>query len=176
MSQASFPFYQAIPAKLKSPKAIRQVKVMVQTLKEVSKPYGAMQAPTQLADFWRREVASADWFDPEKEHLVVVCLDAKLKLKAFNVVSIGLNNQTLLHAREVFRPAISVAAAHVVIIHNHPSGDPSPSSDDVRITRQMVKAGEVLGIPCLDSVIVGQPDQRNPSGFVSMKQAGLVEF
>lgn len=176
MRQPSFPFKPAIAAdpKPKPPTSILQVKVVAQTLKEVSKSYGAMEHPAQLVEFWRQEIGSTDWFDSEKEHLVVVCLDAKLMIKVFNLVSVGLSNQTLIHAREVFRPAVSVAAAQAILVHNHPSGDPKPSADDIRCTREMAEAGRILGIPLLDHVIVGKPSDLNPSGFVSLKQMGVV--
>lgn len=174
--QSSFPFFTGIPKKAVSPKSVGLIKVVSHTLKEISRHYKAMQEPKHLVEFWYREIASSDWFDPEKEHLVVVCLDSKLKVKAFNLVSVGLNNQTLLHAREVFRPAISVAASSVIIMHNHPSGDPTPSADDICVTRETVKAGKILGIACLDSLIVGRLRSKCRKEFVSLKQAGLMSF
>ena len=114
--------------------------------------------------------------DLSVEVLYGLALDSKLRLIRHYPITTGLLNQTLIHAREAFREAISAAAAHLVLVHNHPSGDPTPSSEDVRITRQMLKAGEVLNIPLLDHVIIGQPSPKNTKGYVSLKQTGVVDF
>lgn len=73
----------------------------------------------------------------------------------FHVVSVGALNVVMGHPREVFKPAILANAASVLLIHNHPSGDPEPSEEDIASTKQMIKAGELLGIPVLDHVIIG---------------------
>jgi DNA repair protein RadC len=101
-------------------KRIQEIKVL--TLRSVEIEYNTMSTPGALADFWRSQVTNCAWYDTEKEQLVVFCLDSKLRLKAFNLVSMGLANQTLLHAREVYRPVIVAAAAHAILLHNHPSG------------------------------------------------------
>jgi len=110
------------------------------------------------------------------EVLYGLALDSKLRLIRYYPITTGLLNQTLVHAREAFREAISAAAAHLALVHNHPSGDPTPSSEDVRITRQMLKAGEVLDIPLLDHVIIGRPSAKNAKGYLSLKQTGVVDF
>jgi DNA repair protein RadC len=110
------------------------------------------------------------------EILFGLALDSRLHLIRDYQVSSGLLNQTLVHAREVFREAIAAAAAHLVLVHNHPSGDPHPSADDVRITRQMLRAGETLDIPLLDHVIIGRPSAKYPNGYVSLKQTGVMDF
>ncbi|MFZ4696156.1 MAG: JAB domain-containing protein, partial [Verrucomicrobiia bacterium] len=106
--------------------------------------------------------------------LVVFLLTAQLRVKGWNLVTLGLINQTLIAAREVYRPAIVGAAAHIVLAHGHPSGDPKPSADDIRATREMAEAGRLIGIPLLDHVIVGRPTPCNPAGFVSLKQMGII--
>lgn len=108
------------------------------------------------------------------EALYGVALDAQLRAIRHYAVTKGLANQTLIHAREVFKPAIACGAAHLVLVHNHPSGDPKPSADDIRATREMVEAGRVVGIPLLDHVILGAPTPMNPTGFVSLKQMGVI--
>lgn len=77
---------------------------------------------------------------------------------------------SLVHAREVFKRAIIDDAASIILVHNHPSGDPTPSAEDIRITRQIVEAGKLLDIPVLDHVIIGRPNQ------VSLRESGLVAF
>ena len=90
-------------------------------------------------------------------------------------VSKGTLTASLVHPREVFREAVRSASAAVILGHNHPSGDPSPSAEDIRITRQLVSAGEVVDIRVLDHVVLGDPD-REGGGFVSLRESGLVEF
>jgi DNA repair protein RadC len=91
-------------------------------------------------------------------------------------VSKGILDSSLVHPREVFKPAIQSGCAALILMHNHPSGDPAPSADDVRITRQLIQAGQVIGIKVLDHVILGRPSADRRTDFLSMREAGLVEF
>lgn len=109
-----------------------------------------------------------------KESARVVLLNAKLHLIAIEAVSEGLLDQALVHAREVFGPAIRRSAYALVLVHNHPSGDPSPSEADIRITRSLREAAKVLDIPLLDHVIVGSPSTAYPEGWFSFKAAGYL--
>ena len=155
------------------PRRIAEIKVL--RVREEPGPLAdsILDQPHRVAEVWRAVVEKSVWYDPEKEALVSFSLDAQLRIKGFNLSTLGLTNQTLIHAREVFRPAVALAAAHVVMAHNHPSGDPKPSADDIRATREMIEAGRVLGIPVLDHVIVGRSLPHNPAGFVSLKQMGI---
>lgn len=107
----------------------------------------------------------------------VLPLDAKNVLKdgPWDVTR-GLLDASLVHPREVFRPAVRTAAAAVVLSHNHPSGDPAASAEDLRITRQLVSAGRIMDIRVLDHVILGAAGEDGGNGFLSMREAGLVEF
>jgi DNA repair protein RadC len=87
--------------------------------------------------------------------VVVVLLNAKHRAIGINTVSIGTLTASLVHAREVFRPAVTLPTAAVILAHNHPSGDSSPSTEDIELTRRLRQAGELLGIPVLDHVILG---------------------
>jgi len=89
-----------------------------------------------------------------KEHFAVLLLNARHELQAREIVSIGSLNASIVHPREVFLPAILHSAASVVLVHNHPSGDPEPSEEDLTITRRLVEVGELVGIQVLDHVIV----------------------
>ncbi len=162
------------PKPPKPPKLVPEFKVL--RLSEASVPYedSMLDRPEKIAAIWPVLVVPAPWYDPEKEALVVFLLTAQLRVKGWNLVTLGLINQTLIGAREVYRPAIVGAAAHVVLAHNHPSGDSKPSADDIRATREMAEAGRLIGIPLLDHVIVGRPTPCNPAGFVSLKQMGII--
>ena len=89
-----------------------------------------------------------------KEHVAVFCLNAAHELIEKNIVSIGTLTESLVHPREVFRPAIHCGAAAIILAHNHPSGTCAPSSEDAAVTRRMKDAGTLLGIPMLDHVVV----------------------
>jgi DNA repair protein RadC len=104
----------------------------------------------------------------KREHFVVLLLNARHEVQARQTVSIGSLNASIVHPREVFRPAVVHAAAAVVLVHNHPSGDPEPSEEDLSITKRLVSAGELLGVTVLDHVIVAG------RGFVSLRARNLL--
>lgn len=93
--------------------------------------------------------------DEPSEVFGILCLTTKHRVIAFHEVSRGILDSTLVHPREVFRAALLANAAAIVAGHNHPSGDPSPSPDDVALTRRLAAAGDIMGVPLLDHVIVG---------------------
>ena len=90
-----------------------------------------------------------------KEHLYVILLDSKQKIILSDLISVGTLTKSFAHPREVFRLAIKEAAHSLILVHNHPSGDASPSDEDLKITRQLIKVGQILGIKVLDHVIIG---------------------
>lgn len=137
-------------------------------MEEWGKAQSPFDAPGKIYEFLKERAQSE-----EQEVLYVLTLDSKLRLTGCTEVSRGLINQTLVHPREVFRLAVMLNAAHIVLAHNHPSGDPKPSPDDIRSTREIQEAGEVLGIPLLDHVIIGRPMAANRHGFTSLKQTGI---
>ncbi len=111
-----------------------------------------------------------------QEAFTVLALDVKYRLINRHLITLGLADASLVHPREVFRTAIAVdGAVALLLAHNHPSGDPTPSAEDLRITRQLVQAGKIIDIKVLDHVIIGRPRDGRP-GFVSLRDAGLVEF
>jgi len=115
--------------------------------------------------------------DLDKEVFWVFRLDAKHTVMGTpEEVSMGILDASLVHPREVFRRAIRESAAAVVLAHNHPSGDPTPSAEDVRITRQLVEAGKVVDIQVLDHVILARTVDGAKRHFVSMREEGLVGF
>lgn len=121
----------------------------------------------------------ADLTGPElrllsQESARVVLLNAKLHLIGVEEVSQGLLDQALVHAREVFAPAIARRAYAIVLVHNHPSGDPTPSEADIRITRALRESAKVLDVPLLDHVIIGAPSVAYPEGWFSFKAAGYL--
>lgn len=104
----------------------------------------------------------------KKENFVVLYLNARNQMIVKEYVSIGTLNSSLVHPREVFAPAIQHSAASVILCHNHPSGDCQPSPEDLQLTRQLISAGELLGIEVLDHLILSQ------SGYLSMKEQKII--
>lgn len=103
----------------------------------------------------------------DRENFVVLLLDTKNKVIGINTVSIGTLNSSLVHPREVFKPAILASAAALILAHNHPSGDPKPSREDIEVTKRLIEAGGLLGIQVLDHIIVGDY-------CVSLKEQGYI--
>ena len=108
-----------------------------------------------------------------KESLRVILLDTRYHLIRVEEVSIGSVNESIAHPRDVFRPAVVSSAYAVIVVHNHPSGDASPSQTDHSLTRRLAEAAELLQIKLLDHIIIGAPSQQSP-GYFSFKEAGVL--
>jgi len=104
------------------------------------------------------------------EEFHVLALGSQSQVLADLLITRGILNSSLVHPREVFRAAIAEAAAGIIVVHNHPSGDPTPSADDRSVTRQLVDAGRLLDVPVYDHVIIGGGGER----YVSFAEAGLL--
>jgi DNA repair protein RadC len=105
----------------------------------------------------------------DREHFWALALNTKNQLLRIIEVSVGSLNASIVHPRELFKEAVKVSAASVVVVHNHPSGDPTPSGADIQLTRRLVKAGDVLGIEVLDHVVVGDGGEH-----ASLRDLGLM--
>ena len=141
-------------------------------------PTGTLHSPADGASIYARDIATRPEYDPEVEQFSVLMLDTRNNIKAATIVSKGLINQCLCHAREVFRAAIACNAAAVIVAHNHPSGDTSPSPEDLKVTRELVAAGKILNIKLLDHLIIndGPTLPGTFSKFLSIRESGLVSF
>ena len=106
----------------------------------------------------------------DREHFVVLLLDTQNQIIGIHTVTVGTLDASLIHPREIFKPAILANAASVVLAHNHPSGDPSPSAEDRAVTRQLRSAGSLVGIEVLDHIIVG-----DGSRYFSFSEAGALD-
>jgi DNA repair protein RadC len=103
-----------------------------------------------------------------REHFLALLLNARHECLAVETVSIGSLNASIVHPREVFRPAVLASAASIIVVHNHPSGDPEPSEEDMSITRRLAQVGELLGIGLLDHLVIAK------RGVVSLRERGLL--
>jgi DNA repair protein RadC len=113
--------------------------------------------PDKAAEYWQLHVTTNPYFNPECECFLVLLLTTRRRVKGHHLVSIGTIDTILVHPREVFRIAVIASAAAVVLMHNHPSGDPTPSEADVKVTRDLIRAGQLMKIEVLDHVIMGNP-------------------
>jgi DNA repair protein RadC len=126
-----------------------------------------LETPDRVAELLREEVRGYT-----VEVFQVALLNTRRKLIRFERLSQGTLDTLLVHAREVFRSAILANAAAIIIAHNHPSGDPTPSEADIKVTRDLIRAGQLLKIEVLDHVIIGQATQQRPKDFVSLRELG----
>jgi DNA repair protein RadC len=131
-----------------------------------SSPYRAGERFSNSGDVFRRY--RAKFFNARKEYFLALSLNAKNQLVREVLISVGSLSTSVVHPREVFAPAVRDSAAATLFIHNHPSGDPTPSREDRECTRRLCDAGKILGIRCLDHIILGFDD------FFSFADAGLV--
>lgn len=104
----------------------------------------------------------------EQENLVVITLNANYNIISKKSVSIGDLNRTVFHPREIFKEAIKKSAHYIFLVHNHPSGDPTPSREDINMTLRVKEAGNILAIPLIDHMIIGE------NKYISLKEKGLI--
>lgn len=161
-------YYQVKPASelemndaLMLPKPAKEYKVVA--LRECPLPESLQtcDTPERAAEYWQLHVATNPYYNPECECFVVLLLNTRRRVKGHQLLTIGTMDTLLVHAREVFRGAIIGAAAAIVLMHNHPSGDATPSEADIKVTRDLIQAGQLLKIEVLDHVVMGQPGHRS---------------
>lgn len=126
------------------------------------------ETPDKAAKYWRLHIATHPHFNPECECLAVLLLNTRRKVKGHHLVSIGTMDTILVHPREVFRIAIVTAASALIVMHNHPSGESTPSEADIKTTRDLTRAGQLLKIELLDHVIVGNGNHS------SLRELGYI--
>lgn len=120
-------------------------------------------------------LAVRDQFHGKKqEEFHVLLLDQKSRLIADRVITRGLVDKTPVHPREIFRPAIRESCSRIILVHNHPSGDPTPSRQDIAATRVLKEAGDLLGITVIDHLIIGAESASYPMGYLSMKEEKIA--
>jgi DNA repair protein RadC len=126
----------------------------------------SLSSPSEAAPMLREYIGDAD-----REVFVVAMLTVRHRLIGLHTVSIGSLTSSLVHPREVFKPAILAGSgsAALIVAHNHPSGDPEPSHEDMALTRRLVAAGQILGIEVLDHLVLGEAGR-----FVSLKERGIL--
>jgi len=147
-------------------KTVREYKVVALRECPLPEDLRMCDTPEKAAEYWRLHVATNPHFNPDCECFVVLLLTTRRRIKGHQIISVGTLDSTIVHAREVFRAAIIAATSAVVLMHNHPSGEVEPSEADVKITRDLIRAGQLLKIDVLDHVIIGHERQ------VSLRELG----
>lgn len=142
--------------------------VRIQLIKEGSSLYSSaiIHGPESAEIIIRNYLETAD-----REYFIMLALNNKNKVICINTVSIGSLNASIVHPREVFKAAILSNASAIIVAHNHPSGDISPSKEDILTTKNLVKAGKIMGIPVLDHIIIGSESNN----WISLKEKGLLD-
>jgi len=130
------------------------------------------QTPEQIYELMK------DTANLSQETFNVITLNAKNRLIQRRLVTLGLADCSLVHPREVFHYPVVDMASGVILVHNHPSGDPSPSSNDLRITKMLLDASKIMNIPILDHIIIGRPEAvpKGADPWLSMREEGLLNF
>jgi proteasome lid subunit RPN8/RPN11 len=128
--------------------------------------------PEQIYRYWLESVPGAVWYNPEVECMVCFFLNTRRRLTGFHLVSMGTMDTLLVHPREVFKTAIIQGAAAIVVAHNHPSGDPTPSECDIKVTRDLIRAGQLLKIDVCDHLIIGKMTADRAQAYLSLRELG----
>jgi DNA repair protein RadC len=134
---------------------------------EMRKESPMLDTPDRIADLLREENRTY-----EVERFQVVLLNTRRRLLRVEKITQGTLDTILVHPREVFKTAISANAAALVLVHNHPSGDPTPSEADIKVTRDLIRAGQLLKIDVLDHVILGRATNDRPRDYASLRELG----
>lgn len=136
------------------PAKAAQIKAAVELSKRLEAPVDEREKPLVKSPQDVVNIVKSQLKGKKKEHFLVLCLDTRNKAINYKSVSLGSLDTSIVHPREVFKEAISSSAASVIFVHNHPSGDPTPSKEDIELTKRLAKAGEIIGIAVLDHIIV----------------------
>lgn len=149
-----------------------EVGLMVLRETDVGKPL--CTTPEMAAEYWNKHVKPA-LLNPDVETLAVLFLNARSKVRGHCMITVGGADNIIVHPREVFRPAIVASAGAIVLMHNHPSGVSEPSNADIKVTRDLVRAGQLLKINVLDHVVMGDPEYPGSKGYSSLKELGYID-
>lgn len=127
-----------------------------------------VSSPKNVQQILQSVLQAEDPIDRDKEHFWVFHLDARYSIKMLELVTLGTLDNVIVHPREVFTRAVSIRCSSILLAHNHPSGDSSPSAEDAEVTEKLVSAGEILGIKVIDHLIIAS------DGYYSFKEQGRL--
>ena len=169
LAQASFDELQLVKGIGQSKAAaIKSAFLLAQRLTRETYPESPlMDQPERVADLLREENRSYT-----VENFQIILLNTRRRLIGVQNISQGTLDTLLVHPREVFAAAIVKRASAIVLVHNHPSGDPTPSEADIKVTRDLIRAGQLLKIEVLDHIILGRRTDERPRDYVSLRECG----
>ena len=128
--------------------------------------------PETIIAYLQSQLPGSIAYRPDTENMIVIYLTTRRWPITWQVISNGTLDTLLVHPREIFKGAMVLNAAAIVLAHNHPSSDPTPSEADIKVTRDLIRAGQLLKIDVLDHVIMGQPGPHNAKGWASLRELG----
>ena len=128
--------------------------------------------PDKAAAYWRTHIVNHPYYNPDVETMAVILVNTRRRIQGHHLVATGTLDTILVHPREVFRAAVISAAAAIVLMHDHPSGDATPSEADIKVTRDLIRAGQLLKIEVLDHVIMGRASIEGGKDHVSLRELG----
>lgn len=131
--------------------------------------------PQSIADYWRQQIETQPSFDPMKENMVAFFLNARKRIIGHHLACVGTIDTVICVPREVFKLAIVTSSQAVVIAHNHPSGETTPSDADIKVSRDLIRAGQLLKIELLDSIIIGS-NANGAKGYASLRELGYFHY
>ena len=144
-----------------------QIKAVLELSKRISKHQNLLKhrinSPSSIASVYMEEMRYL-----KQEHFKIALLDTKNQIVSDRDITKGSINSSIVHPREVFKYAIKKSATAIIMLHNHPSGDPSPSKEDIQVTKRMIECGELIGIHILDHIIIGD------GSYISLKERGII--
>ena len=157
------------PPKRRVPTPPREFKVL--TLGECPSPdVPILDDSGKAVAYCRRAIEGSPLFNKDVESLVVICLNTRKRAIGHTFACTGTLDTVMLTPRDVFKPAFAMNAAAILLVHNHPSGDPTPSAGDIKVTRDVIRAGQLLKIEVVDHIILGAPGYGK--GYTSLKEQG----
>lgn len=131
-----------------------------------------VDTPEKVHEYWINHIQNDPTVSSDTETLVVLVINTRKRVKGHYVVANGTLDSVVAHPREIFRPALIANASAIILMHNHPSGDPTPSGNDIRATRDIIKGGQLLKVELLDHVIVGHRCAAMTAAYTSLRELG----
>ena len=136
----------------------------------------ALQNPLETAIYLRQAIPGSIRYSQEVENLIVLSLSTRRFPIGVEVITQGTLASLLIEPREVFRGPVVIGAAAIILCHNHPSGDPAPSEADIKVTRDLIRAGQLMKIEVLDHIVLGTPNPEEPQRYSSLRELGFFSF
>jgi DNA repair protein RadC len=163
------------PERRRSSSVFNPKEFKVQALRECPTPIEMQlcDAPDKAVAYWRSHVVNNPYYSPDVETMVVILVNTRRRIIGHHLVATGTLDTLLVHTREIFRAVVIIGrAAAIILAHNHPSGDPTPSEADIKVTRDLIRAGQLIKIEVLDHIIVAQASPEQVRDYVSLRKAG----